>query len=117
MSDYLMSATCYLRYATCYSTEFLLVAGGGFCSATEEGVDGGSGEAGGGVTVDVDLDDEVTHVEIGLIFVLTVDIDNLHQQLDRTCDVVGREGVVLHGDADDDVGAHLASQVGRVVVK
>ena len=55
-------------------------------------------------------------IEIGLIFVLTVDIDNLHQELDRPCDVVGREGIVLHRDADDDVGAHLTGNVCRVVI-
>ena len=55
-SAYPLSGICYLRYATGYFAELLLVAGGGFGTATEEGVDGGRGEAGGGVTVDVDLD-------------------------------------------------------------
>ena len=48
--------------------------------------------------------------------VLTVHIDNLAEDAKRAFDIICRLCLALHGDANDDVGSHLAGNVGRIVV-
>ena len=49
-------------------------------------------------------------------FILGAEVDNLHHQVPGALDVVGRQGVVEHRYADDDIGPHLSRQVGWEVV-
>ena len=64
----------------------------------------------------VDADGNVGDGEVILIFVLTVDVDNLRDDSACGTDVVGRFLLALHGDTDDIVSAHLTGNVGREIV-
>ena len=96
--------------------ELIPVAEGFRASAPEEGVDGRGGEAGGRIAADIDGHHEVAHLDIVLVFVLGVDVDDLHHDGGCVADVGSFERGTLDGDAYDDVGAHPAGEVGGVVV-
>ncbi len=73
-------------------------------------------ETGRAIALRVHLQVEVGDGQVLFVFVLTVHIHNLTDDAHRTANVVGGLGRSLHGDADDDVGAHLSGNVGRIVV-
>ena len=92
------------------------VSHGLLLAAAHQRVDGVEREAGGVVALGVDSHVEVGHLDVLVDFVLTVDVDNLTQDAHGAAQVLGTLRRSLHGDADDDVGAHFAGNVNGVVV-
>ena len=96
--------------------QFVPMAHGLFLAAADEGVNGCMGKGSGAVASSVDADRDVGDGEVFLIFVLTVNVDNLRDDSACGTDVVGRLLLALHGDTDDIVSAHLTGNVGREIV-
>ena len=92
------------------------VAHGQLLAPSDERVDGGLRETGRAVALGVYLQMQVGDGEVLFHLVLTVHVDNLAQYAHGASQVLGLFGCALHGDADDDVGTHLAGDVSRIVV-
>ena len=85
-------------------------------ASTNKGIDGNRGKACCIIARGVDLQMQVRNGKVLFDLVLTVHIDNLAEDAKRALDVFCLLCLALHGDANDDVGPHLAGNVGRIVV-
>ena len=85
-------------------------------ASTDECVDGCLGKAGRAIALRIDLQVQVGDGEVLLEFILTVHVNNLAENAHRATHVLRTFGGTLHGDTDDDLSAHLAGKIGRVIV-
>ena len=92
------------------------VAHGLFLAPSDQGVDGGVGEAGCTVAVGIHIHEQIGQRLVLLELVLGVHIEDLGEYALGVPVVIGRHGVVMDGHADHDVGAHLFGDIHGVVV-
>ena len=103
-------------HALLQADDVVPVAHGFLLTATDERVDGGRREAGRAIALGIYLHVQVGNGQVLVVFVLAIHVNNLTDDAHGVAHVVGNLRGTLHGDADDDVGTHLAGDVGRIVV-
>ena len=97
--------------------QLIVKLGGELVAALDDGVDGLGGEAEHAVIVDVGVDVQVAKLAVFLVVAHGYDVHQLGCQLGQRLEVV--DIAFEHGrhlDADDDVGADVATDVGGEVV-
>ena len=86
-----------------------------FASANER-IDGGWREAGRSIALCVHREMQIGDGEVLIVFVLTVHIHNLTDNAHGITHIFSYLRRTLDGDAYDDISAHLAGYVSRIVV-
>ena len=87
-----------------------------FLTTAYQRVDGCRRKAGGIKAFCIYRHMQVGDCQVLVILVLTVHINDLTDDAHRTAHVFGYLRRSLHSDADNDVGSHLAGNVGRIVI-
>ena len=85
-------------------------------TSADEGIDGSLREAGRAVALGIHLQVQVGDGQVLVELVLTVHVNNLAEDAHRAPYILGHLRSSLYGDANDDLGTHLAGNVGRIVV-
>ena len=85
-------------------------------ASTYQRVDGCRRETGRAIALRIYLEMQVGDGQVLLVLVLTVHVHYLADDAHRAPHVLGHLRSALHGDADDNVGPHLAGNVSRIVV-